>query len=805
MASRGPSEALVIDGRKYRHVREGLATILAPYADDKPATGKHVRNNAEGNQVVFYNPIQQFNRDLSVLAITVYGEGAVLEKEKRFRLKNQHGKARHHKGSTRQQKSSVTAIESSTPEQVNALKRKADDLEQDGSNADPSETASTAAKKPKTTDGLLDEDEDVVVMELSADPAVGENSKHETVSTNGMTDSNAQEAQTTDPATTAKKQLPFTILDALSATGLRALRYAKEIPFSTNIVANDLSADSVQNINLNIQHNEVKDKVHSNLADARMFMYSKVGNEKPKQGPDYVHRFDVIDLDPYGTAAPFLDASVQALQDGGLLCVTCTDAGVFASTGYPEKTYALYGGMPVKGPHSHEGGLRLILNAVALSAAKYGLAIEPLLSLYIDYYARLFIRVHRKPQDVKLLAGTTMTLYNCGHGCGAWKTQPLLRNQPQVSRSGETFFKFSFAQAPVTTPNCEHCGSRQHLCGPMWAGPLHNPYFVQRMLDRVPSLDKKIYGTTDRIQGMLTLALEEDLTLQSWPSEPSTPLETKDTEKGKDKNSDKQADKDKDVSGPDPRIIPRLPPKTIDSSPFFIMPTQLARTIHCATPSEDMFRGALLGLGYRVSRSHCKPGSIKTNAPWSVLWEIIREFMRTKAPIKEGAVKKGSAGWNILARVRGTERAQVSELKDSAKDQFLRCETKDDMKTVLQGMLWRLENEKASTVDSQAKETTAAQSSTSTDQPKEGKDEVGANGGVNGENKSDADKSNPPQQQRRQSRSQSPPAPVPSELNIVFDEKLGKEKHRGKLVRYQMNPRENWGPMSRAGRSKVDG
>lgn len=36
------------------------------------------------------------------------------------------------------------------------------------------------------------------------------------------------------------------------------------------------------------------------------------------------NRFDVIDLDPYGTACPFLDSAVQAVADGGLLCVTCT-------------------------------------------------------------------------------------------------------------------------------------------------------------------------------------------------------------------------------------------------------------------------------------------------------------------------------------------------------------------------------------------------------------------------------------------------------------------------------------------------
>jgi tRNA (guanine26-N2/guanine27-N2)-dimethyltransferase len=31
-------------------------------------------------------------------------------------------------------------------------------------------------------------------------------------------------------------------------------------------------------------------------------------------------QFDVIDLDPYGSAAPFLDGAVQAVADGGKSC-----------------------------------------------------------------------------------------------------------------------------------------------------------------------------------------------------------------------------------------------------------------------------------------------------------------------------------------------------------------------------------------------------------------------------------------------------------------------------------------------------
>ncbi|EXJ58049.1 hypothetical protein A1O7_05472 [Cladophialophora yegresii CBS 114405] len=769
MASPAPPDATIIDGKRYRQVREGLASVLAPYAEDIATSTKRnknndskqtqllttqSRNNDEGHQAVFYNPIQQFNRDLTVLAITVYGEGALLETQSKFKRKAEHNK---NKRDERRAKNLATnqldRIAENGPAQLNARKRKADDIE------DPHEdnTVLAPTKKPKADTDEQDDEEELPVAELIAHPSGDPHNQTEQPKQNG----HPQATEDGVKSKAAKKpEVSFSILDALSATGLRALRYAKEIPFATDIVANDLSQASVESIELNIKHNQVEDKVRANLGDARAFMYSKVGNEHSRSVKGYVHRFDVIDIDPYGTAAPFFDCSLQAIRDGGMLCVTCTDAGVFASSGYPEKTFALYGGMPVKGAQSHEGGLRLILNGVAVSAAKYGLAIEPLLSLSIDYYARLFIRVHRKQQDVKLLAGTTMTVYNCGHGCGAWVTQPLLRNQPQTSKNGDTFYKFSAAQVTAKSPSCEHCGSKMHLCGPMWAGPMHNSYFVQKMLEKLPSLDKTVYGTIDRLEGMLTLALEEDLSLELSSNGNASPADAK------------------DPSTTDPRTIPRLATNKPDPAPFFFMPTYLAKILHCATPSEYAVRGALLGLGYRVSRSHCKAGSIKTNAPWGVLWEIMREFVRTKSPIKEGAVKQGTPGWNVLARLRGTERALVSDLKDITKTQLAKCDSKEDLKVVLQGMLYRLENERG-TADKDNRESSA---------PKDVSDEtVGPDQGGGS-------------MDRSQSRSPSPSTTLaPSNLTIIFDEKLGKEKPRGKLVRYQMNPRQFWGPMNRAG------
>ena len=47
--------------------------------------------------------------------------------------------------------------------------------------------------------------------------------------------------------------------------------------------------------------------VYSSYFD-RQVMYSALGNGQ---------KYDVVDLDPYGSAAPFIDGAVQAVSEGG--------------------------------------------------------------------------------------------------------------------------------------------------------------------------------------------------------------------------------------------------------------------------------------------------------------------------------------------------------------------------------------------------------------------------------------------------------------------------------------------------------
>lgn len=412
------------EGKEYTTIKEGLAHILVPHGIPTSTDPKMSKEDTQKQQV-FYNPIQQFNRDLSVLAIKTFGQDSIVRKQEKH---EQQLKKAERKRQRKQSENGVGGEEQEALQQAATApsnKRKRDHNDVASDDADDG-----SAKRSKSTHDTGD-------------------SNMPGINTTFIPQTNG--AHTEDhPAWTPQ----FTILDALSATGLRALRYAKEIPFATSITANDMSAKATESIALNVKHNKLGDKIQANTGNAIAYMYSFCD----KKG------FDVIDLDPYGTAAPFIDSAIQAINDDGLLCVTCTDSAIFASHGYLEKTYSSYGGLPFIGEPCHEGGIRLILHAVASSAARYGMAIEPLLSLSIDYYVRVFIRVRKSANDVKLLAGKTMIVYNCDQGCGAWTTQFLARNKLQQNRTGNQFYKHTFALGPSADEHCEHCGFKTHVC-----------------------------------------------------------------------------------------------------------------------------------------------------------------------------------------------------------------------------------------------------------------------------------------------------------------------------------------------------
>ncbi|KIM49074.1 hypothetical protein M413DRAFT_438239 [Hebeloma cylindrosporum] len=401
------------------------------------------------------------------------------------------------------------------------------------------------------------------------------------------------------PRSSEYKPYKFVILEALSATGLRSIRYAKEIPLVRYVIANDLSPAAVEAMKRNIAINDLgtgsesdptRQKVQVNEGDACSLMYHHREDKR---------RVDVVDLDPYGTAAPFIDAAVQCVNDGGLLCVTCTDLSVLATTNYPEKCFSNYGGVPLKAEYCHESALRLVLHAISTSASRYGRVIEPLLSLSIDFYVRIFVRIRTSPIEVKKLLNKNSIFYICTT-CQSHYEQPLGKVVAKTNEtSGNTNYTFKTQAGPLVADKCPQCDSNLHVAGPMWSGPLHDPDFVGKVISHVEE-NKSLYGTFSRMRGMLTVAKEE------------------------------------------------LP------NHFYFTPSKVASFFHCETPSLDDVASALLNAGHSVSRSHACPGSLKTDASHSQLHDIYRSWIKIH-PVKFENIPEGSPARRLLAKENITE------------------------------------------------------------------------------------------------------------------------------------------------------
>ncbi|XP_034043248.1 tRNA (guanine(26)-N(2))-dimethyltransferase isoform X2 [Thalassophryne amazonica] len=369
------------------------------------------------------------------------------------------------------------------------------------------------------------------------------------------------------------------VLEALAASGLRSVRFALEVPGLQSVTANDFSTKAAALIVRNAQYNGVDHLLQASCRDASMLMY-----EMRKK----TDRYDVIDLDPYGSPASFVDAAVQAVSEGGLLCVTCTDMAVMAGNS-GETCYSKYGSISIKAKYCHEMALRIILHSLDQRAGVYQRYIQPLLSISVDFYIRVFVRVFTGQATVKNSASKQALIYNCV-GCGSFHLQRMGRRTTHGKN-----VKYSAAVGPPVGPECEQCGQRHQLAGPLWAEPIHDVEFVQRVLSAV-STNPSRFGTSKRIEGILSMVTEE-----------------------------------------------------LQDVPLYCTVDSLSSTMHCNTPPLLQFRSALLHAGFRVSLSHACKNAIKTDAPPAALWDIMRCWEKTN-PVKREKLSETSPAFKILSK-----------------------------------------------------------------------------------------------------------------------------------------------------------
>lgn len=85
-------------------------------------------------------------------------------------------------------------------------------------------------------------------------------------------------------------------------------------------------------------------------------------------------------------------------------------------------------------------------------------------------------------------------------------------------------------------------------------------------------------------------------------------------------------------------------------TPFYFTPSQISAFFHCQTPSLDQLTSALLNAGHRVSRSHAKPGSLKTTASRAAVYDIYRSFVKRMHPVKMDKIGAKSPARVLLSK-----------------------------------------------------------------------------------------------------------------------------------------------------------
>lgn len=272
-----------------------------------------------------------------------------------------------------------------------------------------------------------------------------------------------------DISSLAVSTLPeLTVCDGMSATGVRGIRYAlenknvKSVVFIDNIAEAGKLADSNAKLN-NLQNYGVV------VGDFNNVLYT--GGLK----------FNFIELDPFGSPAPFLRSALFNLRSkGGFLSATATDMPVLC--GAQAKACLInYGAQPLNNYFCHETAARILIGNIARTAAPFKLGVHPLITFSKRHYLKVIVNVQKGSKE----AFNSMSQLGFVSFCpSCFKT--------------ETSFK-PFLQ------KCA-CGANTKWAGPLWLGKIFDTATLEAMKKANAERD---YKNKKQISSILSLMSSE--------------------------------------------------------------------------------------------------------------------------------------------------------------------------------------------------------------------------------------------------------------------------------------------------------
>lgn len=267
------------------------------------------------------------------------------------------------------------------------------------------------------------------------------------------------------------------VCDLFGGSGIRAIRYKKEINGIGDVFVNDISSLAVEQSRNNALINNVDIEIHQKEANILL---------RENRGA-----FDVIDIDPFGTPSYFLDSAGYSLKKDSLLCVTATDTSALCGT-YQEPCIRKYNAKPYKSEYCHETGIRILAGFVSLTIAKYKKYIEDIkLSHSSEHYMRLYIKVNK---------GSAAT------------DNSLAKNIGYIVHCKKCLFREAINGLASSIPEiCPICGEKMVVAGPLWTGKLQNRDFIVNMISKLEEdgSNNLLINTEKKVLKLLRDCLEE--------------------------------------------------------------------------------------------------------------------------------------------------------------------------------------------------------------------------------------------------------------------------------------------------------
>eukprot|EP00559_Dactyliosolen_fragilissimus_P006977 CAMPEP_0184856584 /NCGR_PEP_ID=MMETSP0580-20130426/1768_1 /TAXON_ID=1118495 /ORGANISM="Dactyliosolen fragilissimus" /LENGTH=816 /DNA_ID=CAMNT_0027351687 /DNA_START=425 /DNA_END=2875 /DNA_ORIENTATION=- len=627
--------------------------------------------------VVFYNPVQVQNRDLSVLMIQLHGE----RRFKRFQMqirKREILKQLRLDWELQQQQAPQDTNENDNHDNNNnhdnhddnKQRPKGKSKKKKGPRIDESIVAQKLNEYESNTDWVAEYQKAIIMNSTNGQT---QNDDDNSIINNNINDTehddnnkNQKDNHNHKHKNTTNVYQGMRILDALAASGLRSLRYWNEIPGVHSVTINDLdpaavdlakknvdfnhlskylihSNDDAHNGNNNIDnnnnnHNNNDNNNHPNqksglqihVGDATHLMYNsrRPPSLRPNTfNPSQFHQnpqYSIIDLDPYGSASPFLDAAIQSIEHRGMLNVTCTDMAVLGGS-HPETCYGRYGAMPLpRAPYLQELAVRILLYSLAITAARYGRTIRPILSVGMNFYVRVFVEVWDDKAGVNNLSLNIGTVYQSSQ-CPSFHIIPHGKHPSHNPNLLQT------TRAPAY-PTCQETGGPFKTAGPCWIGPMHDKDVVHTAIERLEELELR------KVQDGVKVKSKSNTNTNTMTT-PTTTTTTSTTTTTKRQRHPLATGKQ--IHG-----MLTVVSEELTHAPLYYVLPDLCHTLGCPSPPIDSVRAALVNAGYNVSSYHKEAQAIKTDAPNLVVWDVMRAWCRKNHPLlmSNGGKKDGGGG-----------------------------------------------------------------------------------------------------------------------------------------------------------------